>query len=85
MKENNTLLYDTHEKPTPGKWFILAIQHVFAMFGATILVPLLVNKAAGTTVLTIPMALVASGIGTLIYFSGKIISNLIVKKHEKTN
>ena len=24
-------------------------------------------------------------IGTVIYFSGKIISNLIVKKHEKTN
>ena len=67
MKENTTLLYDTNEKPTPGKWFILAIQHVFAMFGATILVPLLVNEAAGTTVLTIPMALVASGIGTLIY------------------
>lgn len=67
MKENTTLLYDTKEKPTPGKWFILAIQHVFAMFGATILVPLLVNEAAGTTVLTIPMALVASGIGTLIY------------------
>lgn len=67
MKENTTLLYDTNEKPTPGKWFILAIQHVFAMFGATILVPLLVNEAAETTVLTIPMALVASGIGTLIY------------------
>lgn len=67
MKENTTLLYDTNEKPTPGKWFILAIQHVFAMFGATILVPLLVNEAAGTTVLTIPIALVASGIGTLIY------------------
>lgn len=67
MKENSKLLYDTYEKPTPGKWFILAIQHVFAMFGATILVPLLVNQAAGTTVLTIPTALVASGVGTLIY------------------
>ena len=67
MKENKKMLYDTHEKPTPGKWIILAIQHVFAMFGATILVPLLVNEAAGTTVLTIPMALIASGVGTLIY------------------
>lgn len=67
MKEKTNLLYDTNERPTPGKWFILAIQHVFAMFGATILVPLLVNEAAGTTVLTIPTALVASGIGTLIY------------------
>ena len=37
------------------------------MFGATILVPILVNKMAGAEVLTIPVALVASGIGTLIY------------------
>ncbi len=67
MKEKNNLLYDTHEKPTIGKWIILSIQHVFAMFGATILVPLLVNDIAKTEVLTIPVALVASGIGTLIY------------------
>ena len=67
MKEKTDLLYDTHEKPTPGKWIILAIQHVFAMFGATILVPLLVNQAAGAEVLTIPVALVMSGVGTLIY------------------
>lgn len=37
------------------------------MFGATILVPILVNSQAGETVLTIPVALVTSGIGTLIY------------------
>ena len=37
------------------------------MFGATILVPILVNTAAGKEVLTIPVALVTSGIGTLIY------------------
>ena len=37
------------------------------MFGATILVPILVNSAAGAEVLTIPVTLVASGIGTLIY------------------
>ncbi len=67
MKEETNLLYDTHEKPPVAKWIILAIQHVFAMFGATILVPLLVNQQAGTEVLTIPVALVASGIGTLIY------------------
>ena len=67
MKEKTNLLYDTHEKPPVGKWIILAIQHVFAMFGATILVPILVNKMAGAEVLTIPVALVTSGIGTLIY------------------
>jgi len=37
------------------------------MFGATILVPILVNSSAGTEVLTIPVALATSGIGTLIY------------------
>ena len=58
---------DINEKPPIWKWIILALQHVFAMFGATILVPILVNGAAGTEVLTIPVALVTSGIGTLIY------------------
>ncbi|MDE5889230.1 MAG: NCS2 family nucleobase:cation symporter, partial [Bacilli bacterium] len=66
MKKKKMTL-DVNEKPSLGKWMILAIQHVFAMFGATILVPILVNAAAGETVLTIPVALVTSGIGTLIY------------------
>lgn len=66
MKQNELLL-DVGEKPTVLKWIILALQHVFAMFGATILVPILVNSAAGEVVLTIPVALVTSGIGTLIY------------------
>ena len=61
------MTYDVNEKPPVAKWIILAIQHVFAMFGATILVPILVNSAAGEEVLTIPVALVASGIGTLLY------------------
>jgi len=66
MKEAKLTL-DVNEKPPVLKWIILAIQHVFAMFGATILVPILVNAAAGETVLTIPVALVTSGIGTLLY------------------
>ena len=37
------------------------------MFGATILDPILVNTATGTEVLTIPVALVSSGLGTLVY------------------
>ena len=61
------MTYDINEFPPIGKAIILAFQHVFAMFGATILVPILVNAAAGETVLTIPVALVTSGIGTLIY------------------
>ena len=67
MEQTKKLLLDVNEKPTVAKWIILALQHVFAMFGATILVPIMVNTAAGETVLTIPVALVTSGIGTLIY------------------
>lgn len=54
------MLYDTHEKPSIGKWFLLSFQHVFAMFGATILVPML-------TGLPVSVALFTSGVGTLIY------------------
>ncbi len=54
------LLYDVSVKPPVGRWFVLSFQHVFAMFGATILVPIL-------TGLPISVALFASGIGTLIY------------------
>ncbi len=60
MKEK-FLLIDIHEKPkTKVEWFILSIQHVFAMFGATVLVPILTGLDVG-------VALTASGIGTLIY------------------
>ena len=67
MQSKNDLILDVNEKPSISKWIVLAIQHVFAMFGATILVPILVNSQAGAQVLTIPVALVSSGIGTLIY------------------
>lgn len=67
MKKNNKMLLDVHERPPLVKWILLSLQHVFAMFGATILVPILVNNACGSEVLSIPVALVSSGIGTLIY------------------
>lgn len=57
------LLVGIKEKPSSKlKWGILSFQHVFAMFGATVLVPIL-------TGLDIGVALVASGIGTLIYIA----------------
>ncbi len=65
--QTKKMIYDVDEMPPVGKSLVLAFQHLFAMFGATILVPILVNAAAGETVLTIPVALVTSGIGTLIY------------------
>lgn len=59
--EKNGLVVGINEKPTPvGRWIILSLQHVFAMFGATVLVPMLTGLDVG-------VALVASGVGTLIY------------------
>lgn len=65
--KNSKILLDVNDKPPLLKWLLLSLQHVFAMFGATILVPILVNKAVGSEVLSIPVALISSGIGTLIY------------------
>lgn len=61
MEKSKNLVLGINEKPqSVWKWFILSLQHVFAMFGATVLVPLL-------TGLDIGVALVASGVGTIIY------------------
>jgi uracil permease len=55
------LLIEINEKPKSIiRWVVLSFQHVFAMFGATVLVPLLTDLSVG-------VALVASGVGTLIY------------------
>lgn len=69
---NKKLILDVNEKPPIWQWIILALQHVFAMFGATVLVPILVNSgiaAAGVEgqALSIAVALVTAGLGTLIY------------------
>lgn len=40
---------------------VLAFQHVFAMFGATVVVPLLVG-------LSVPVALLSAGLGTIIFY-----------------
>ncbi|GAE29174.1 uracil permease [Halalkalibacter hemicellulosilyticusJCM 9152] len=48
------------EKPRLDKWIVLSIQHLFAMFGATILVPFLVDLSPS-------VALLSSGLGTIAY------------------
>jgi uracil permease len=45
----------------------LSLQHLFAMFGASILVPILFNQAAKTQVVDPALVLFMNGIGTLIY------------------
>ena len=67
VEENSNMLLGTGEKPPALRMLLLAIQHVCAMFGATILVPIVVNTTAGADILSIPVALVSSGLGTLIY------------------
>ncbi|WCG36949.1 solute carrier family 23 protein [Aerococcus urinaeequi] len=54
------LLLDVEEKPLFAKGLLLSFQHIFAMFGATVLVPILLG-------MPVSVALFASGIGTLIY------------------
>ncbi|ATZ18358.1 uracil-xanthine permease family protein [Mesoplasma melaleucae] len=62
------LVLEPREKPKSyAQWFIFAIQHVFAMFGSTVLVPIIINSLAKETVMTSSMALFCSGVGTLIY------------------
>ena len=67
VEENSNMLLGVGDKPDTLRWILLAIQHVCAMFGATILVPIVVNTTAGADILSIPVALVSSGLGTLIY------------------
>ncbi len=57
---NTQAILDIHDKPSTGKLATLSIQHMFAMFGATILVPQLVGLSPA-------IALLTSGIATLIF------------------
>lgn len=49
--ETKGLILDTHEKPSTGEGLLLSIQHIFAMFGATILVPLLLGMPVSVALL----------------------------------
>ena len=60
MEKEKNLIVDVDEKPDLLQWLFLSFQHVFAMFGATILVPMM-------TGFPVSVALFASGVGTLIY------------------
>ncbi|MFY4773801.1 solute carrier family 23 protein [Metabacillus sp. RGM 3146] len=57
---NNQVILDVEEKPKALKWLALSFQHLFAMFGATVLVPFLVK-------LDPSVALISSGIGTITF------------------
>ena len=65
VKVGDQPIYDAKSLGT-GKIAVLGIQHVFAMFGATVLVPLLTGLSVATTLLW-------AGLGTLLF-------HLITKK-----
>lgn len=72
MREEKKIVLGIQEKPKPVQWLLLSIQHLFAMFGATVLVPALTGMSPA-------VALVSSGIGTLVFIvitKGKVPSYL---------
>lgn len=67
-KRNTEVVLDIGDRPAPLQWFGLSLQHLCTMFGANVLVPILVGLSPS-------IALVTSGLGTLLYIAitkGKI-------------
>lgn len=65
---NEDAVLDIKDRPQAFHWVGLSLQHLFTMFGATVLVPILVGIDPG-------IALVSSGLGTMVYLittKGKI-------------
>ena len=59
MNNNTEAIYNAKELGT-GRVLVLGLQHMFAMFGSTVLVPLLTGLSVSTTLLF-------AGIGTLLF------------------
>jgi len=59
MKKNTGAIYDAKTLGKP-KMILLGVQHMFAMFGATILVPIITGLDISTTLLM-------AGLGTLLF------------------
>ena len=66
MNENNGIIRNASVLGVP-KMLLLGLQHMFAMFGATILVPILVNSYFGEDVLHVQVTLICAGVGTLLF------------------
>lgn len=58
-EKQNDAIYDARQLGT-GRMFVLGLQHMFAMFGATVLVPLITGLSVSATLLF-------AGIGTLLF------------------
>ena len=66
MGEKRQAIYDATTLGKP-KMALLGLQHMFAMFGATILVPILVNGYFNGEGLSVQVTLFFAGIGTLLF------------------
>ena len=66
MNKDNKPIRDARSLGMP-KMLILGLQHMFAMFGATILVPILVNNYFNGEGLSVQVTLFFAGVGTLFF------------------
>ena len=69
MENEKKGIYDARTLGVP-KMLILGLQHMFAMFGATVLVPILVGSYFGnelTAGVTVSTTLFCAGVGTLLF------------------
>ncbi len=60
MNKQQKVVLAIHDKPGLVQGLLLSVQHLFAMFGATVLVPVLTGMSPA-------VALVSSGVGTLAF------------------
>ena len=66
MNERKDAIRDARTLGVP-KMLLLGLQHMFAMFGATILVPILVNSYFDGEGLSVQVTLICAGLGTLFF------------------
>ena len=66
METKNNAIRDARTLGIP-KMLLLGLQHMFAMLGATILVPILVNNYFKGEGLSIQVTLFCAGVGTLFF------------------
>lgn len=60
------LVYGVKDKPKFGQLIIFSLQQLLAIMTATLVVPVVVNQACGTT-MSSAAALFGAGVGTLVY------------------
>ena len=66
MNERKDAIRDARTLGVP-KMLLLGLHHMFAMFGATILVPILVNSYFEGEGLSVQVTLICAGLGTLFF------------------